>query len=187
MTINEDLIVRDFIIKLSWPLWYALPLYTQVMSLARAAKVVQRSVIPTLTRGFATKVAIVPKDAPAAVGPYSHGIEAHGMIFVSGQLPIDPKTSQFVSDTDAGQQTAQCLRNMESVLKAADADLTNVVKTTILLADMSDFAKVCSSLLTSICIPLGSPSKFKPICTSNITSLSLQHRTSHCFIILLGE
>jgi 2-iminobutanoate/2-iminopropanoate deaminase len=78
-------------------------------------------------------------DAPGAIGPYSQAIKAGGMVFCSGQIPIDPATGQFVSD-DVAEQTKQVLQNLEAVLKAAGCSFASVVKTTVFLADMGDFA-----------------------------------------------
>ncbi len=77
-------------------------------------------------------------EAPAAIGPYSQAIEASGMIYVSGQLPIDPQTNQMPEDIAA--QTAQALDNITAILNAAGCSMNHVVKTTVLLADMNDFA-----------------------------------------------
>ena len=77
--------------------------------------------------------------APGAIGPYSQAIKTGGMVYCSGQIPIDPATGEFVSD-DVVEQTEQVLKNLSEVLKAAGTDLGNVVKTTVFLADMGDFA-----------------------------------------------
>lgn len=77
--------------------------------------------------------------APGAIGPYSQAIKAGGMVFCSGQIPIDISTGEFVSD-DVAEQTEQVLKNLSSVLEAAGTGLANVVKTTVFLADMNDFA-----------------------------------------------
>ncbi len=80
--------------------------------------------------------------APAAVGPYSQAIAAQGpFIFTAGQLGLDPTTGQLVGD-DVESQTAQALRNLTEILAAGGTSLANVVKTTIFLADMQDFATV---------------------------------------------
>jgi 2-iminobutanoate/2-iminopropanoate deaminase len=82
---------------------------------------------------------IVSTDkAPGAIGPYSQAIKAGGMIFCSGQIPIDPATGNIVSE-DVTEQTEQVLKNLSEVLSAGGADLSNVVKTTVFLADMNDF------------------------------------------------
>ncbi|HKP70415.1 MAG TPA: RidA family protein [Pyrinomonadaceae bacterium] len=77
--------------------------------------------------------------APGAIGPYSQAIKTGGMVFCSGQIPIDPATGEFVSD-DVVEQTEQVLKNLSAVLEAAGTNLGNVVKTTVFLADMGDFA-----------------------------------------------
>ncbi len=86
-----------------------------------------------------SKNAIHTEQAPAAIGPYSQAIEASGTIYVSGQLPIDPATGEF-SGPGIEEQTRQSLTNIRNILKAAGADMNNVVKTTVLLADIADFA-----------------------------------------------
>jgi len=80
-------------------------------------------------------------NAPGAIGPYSQGIKAGGMVFCSGQIPIDPATGNFVSEV-VSEQTEQVLKNLSEVLKAAGTSLDNVVKTTVFLADMNDFAEM---------------------------------------------
>ena len=77
--------------------------------------------------------------APAAIGPYSQAIEANGMVFVSGQLPIDPATGAFAGEVIV-TQTHQSLTNVKNILAAAGFGLNDVVKTTVLLADIADFA-----------------------------------------------
>ena len=85
------------------------------------------------------KVIQTPK-APAAIGPYSQGIAASGrMIFVSGQIPINPATGNIEADTIEAQ-TRQSLTNVQNILAAAGASMSDVVKTTVLLADIADFA-----------------------------------------------
>ena len=85
------------------------------------------------------KEIVSTENAPGAIGPYSQAIRAGGMIFCSGQIPIDPNTGEFVSDA-IGAQTEQVLRNLNEVLLAAGSSLNAVVKTTVFLADMNDFA-----------------------------------------------
>ena len=77
--------------------------------------------------------------APAAIGPYSQAIEAGGMVFVSGQLPINPETGEF-AEGGVKELTRQSLTNMQHILAEVGLTLDNVVKTTVYLADMSDFA-----------------------------------------------
>jgi 2-iminobutanoate/2-iminopropanoate deaminase len=79
------------------------------------------------------------ENAPGAIGPYSQAIKANGMVFCSGQIPIDPATGNFVSE-DVAEQTVQVFRNLEAVLEAAGSALDKVVKTTVFLSDMNDFA-----------------------------------------------
>ena len=78
-------------------------------------------------------------DAPKAIGPYSQAIKANGMIFASGQIPLDPQTMQIV-EGEIQAQTRQVLINLRAVLEAAGSSLRQVVKTTVYLADMADFA-----------------------------------------------
>lgn len=82
---------------------------------------------------------IATAEAPGAIGPYSQAIEANGFVYVSGQLPIDPETGAFPPG-GVKEQTRQSLLNAQAILRAAGLDLTNVVKTTVFLADMNDFA-----------------------------------------------
>lgn len=76
--------------------------------------------------------------APAAIGPYSQAIEAGGMVFASGQLPIDPATGAFV-EGGVKEQTRQSLTNVQNILREAGVDLSHVVKTTVFLSDMANF------------------------------------------------
>ena len=78
-------------------------------------------------------------NAPKALGPYSQAIEAGGMVFASGQVPIDPATDQFV-EGGIKEQTRQSLTNARNILREAGTDLTHVVKTTVFLSDMDNFA-----------------------------------------------
>ena len=87
------------------------------------------------------KEIVSTEKAPGAIGPYSQAIKAGGMVYCSGQIPIDPATGEFVSDVVA-EQTEQVLRNLGEVLTAADSSLEDVVKTTVFLADMNDFAEM---------------------------------------------
>jgi len=85
------------------------------------------------------KEVISTDKAPGAIGPYSQAIKTGGFIFCSGQIPIDPETGEFVSQ-DVAEQTEQVFKNLNEVLMAAGSGLENVVKTTVFLADMGDFA-----------------------------------------------
>ncbi len=84
------------------------------------------------------KEIVSTENAPGAIGPYSQAIKTGNLVFCSGQIPIDPKTGEFVS-TDVAEQTEQVLINLKAVLEAAGAGLGDVVKTTVFLADMSEF------------------------------------------------
>jgi 2-iminobutanoate/2-iminopropanoate deaminase len=86
-----------------------------------------------------SNIAIHTDNAPAAIGPYSQAIQAGNTIYVSGQLPIDPATGAFAGE-DITAQTRQSLTNMKNILQQAGADMCDVVKTTVLLADIADFA-----------------------------------------------
>lgn len=85
------------------------------------------------------KEVITTEHAPGAIGPYSQAIKTETMIFCSGQIPVDPQTGEFVSD-DVAEQTRQVLKNLTAVLETAGSELNKVVKTTVFLADMNDFA-----------------------------------------------
>ncbi|OCP00628.1 MULTISPECIES: Rid family detoxifying hydrolase [unclassified Ensifer] len=80
-------------------------------------------------------------DAPGAVGPFSQAIKVGNLLFVSGQLPIDPATGEFNSD-DAIAQADQCLKNLAAIAAAAGTTLANTVKTTVLLTDLGHFAEI---------------------------------------------
>ena len=82
---------------------------------------------------------IYTPNAPAAIGPYSQAVQAGNMLFVSGQIPIDPATGEFAG-SDITTQTHQSLTNVKNILEAAGYTLNDVVKTTVLLADIADFA-----------------------------------------------
>ena len=83
--------------------------------------------------------AISTTKAPAAIGPYSQAIEANGFVYASGQLPIDPTTGQF-PEGGIKEQTRQSLTNAHNILKEAGIDLSHVVKTTVFLSDIANFA-----------------------------------------------
>jgi 2-iminobutanoate/2-iminopropanoate deaminase len=77
-------------------------------------------------------------NAPGAIGPYSQAIKAGGFVFVSGQIPTDPQTGEFVAG-GITEQTEQVLKNLKAVLEASGSSLAQVVKTTVFLADMKEF------------------------------------------------
>ena len=80
-------------------------------------------------------------NAPAAIGPYSQAIKAGNLLFISGQVPFVPATGEIV-EGDVKAQTAQSLKNLQAILKEAGADFSNVVKTTVFIKDMNEFAQV---------------------------------------------
>jgi 2-iminobutanoate/2-iminopropanoate deaminase len=83
--------------------------------------------------------AVVTERAPGAIGPYSQGIKAGALLFISGQVPLDPATGRIV-EGDIAAQTRRVMQNLEAILSAAGASLQSVVRTTVFLADMDDFA-----------------------------------------------
>lgn len=85
------------------------------------------------------KKSIHTDHAPAAIGPYSQAVLAGNTVYVSGQIPIDPATGSFAGE-DIQTQTRQSLTNIRNILSAAGMDMSNVVKTTVLLANIQDFA-----------------------------------------------
>jgi 2-iminobutanoate/2-iminopropanoate deaminase len=89
----------------------------------------------------AMKQAVSSPDAPKAIGPYSQAVRAGQLLFLSGQVPLDPATGEIVSG-DIAAQTRRVLENLAAVLKAGGRSFSDVVRTTVFLADMSDFAEV---------------------------------------------
>lgn len=87
--------------------------------------------------------AISTKTAPAAIGPYSQAIQVGNLIYTSGQIPIDPATGAF-AEGGIKEQTRQSLTNVRAILEEAGLSMSNVVKTTVFLADMNDFADMNS-------------------------------------------
>ena len=87
------------------------------------------------------KKIISTTEAPAAIGPYSQAVRTGAMIFCAGQVPLDPKTGQIVSE-DISEQTRRVLDNLTAVLKAEGLTMANVVKTTVFLTDFGDFPKM---------------------------------------------
>jgi len=84
---------------------------------------------------------IATKEAPAAIGPYSQAVKAGNLVFVSGQLPLDPVSGQF-PEGDIKTLAAQSFNNLKAILEEAGTDLQHVVKTTVFMKDMNDFALV---------------------------------------------
>ena len=83
------------------------------------------------------------KSAPSAIGPYSQAIQVGNLVYTSGQIPIDPSTGSFV-EGGIKEQTRQSLSNVQSILKEAGLTMNDVIKTTVFLADMNDFAEMNS-------------------------------------------
>lgn len=92
-------------------------------------------------RGDHKRQAVSSPNAPAAIGPYSQAIKAGNLVFCSGQIPLDPATGNLV-EGDIGTQTDRVLKNLAAVLEAAGTNMNGVVRTTIFLLDMGDFAAV---------------------------------------------
>ena len=88
-----------------------------------------------------TNQVIHTENAPAAIGPYSQAVKAGNLLFVSGQVPFVPETMEIV-EGDVKAQTAQSLKNLQAILKEAGADFSNVVKTTVFIIDMNEFAQI---------------------------------------------
>jgi 2-iminobutanoate/2-iminopropanoate deaminase len=89
----------------------------------------------------ATREPVTAPNAPEAIGPYVHAVKAGGLLFCSGQIPLDPKTGELVAGSTA-EQAGRCLENLAVVAQAAGATLADSVKVTIYLTDMGDFAAV---------------------------------------------
>ena len=87
------------------------------------------------------KQIVATDEAPRAIGPYSQAVIAGGMVFASGQIPLDPRTGEFVAG-GIREQTEQVMRNLSAVLGAAGSGLGRVLKATVYLADMADFAEM---------------------------------------------
>jgi 2-iminobutanoate/2-iminopropanoate deaminase len=87
------------------------------------------------------KQIVATDEAPRAIGPYSQAVVAGGLVFASGQIPLDPRTGEFVAG-GIREQTEQVMRNLSAVLEAAGSGLERVLKATVYLADMADFAEM---------------------------------------------
>jgi 2-iminobutanoate/2-iminopropanoate deaminase len=110
-----------------------------------------------------SNIAIHTENAPAAIGPYSQAIQAGNTIYVSGQLPIDPATGAFAGD-DITSQTRQSLTNMKNILIEAGTDMSAVVKTTVLLADIADFAAMNAVYAEFFSAPYPARAAFQVAC-----------------------
>ncbi len=86
------------------------------------------------------RTTIVAKNAPAAVGPYSHAVQVGDTVYTSGQLGLDPATGKMAEGVEA--QATQAIKNLKAILETAGLSLANVVKTTVFLTDIADFAKI---------------------------------------------
>jgi 2-iminobutanoate/2-iminopropanoate deaminase len=90
--------------------------------------------------GFVNKQVISTSLAPSAIGPYSQAIRAGNLLFVSGQIPIDPATGRLIEDKSIQAQTRRVIQNLIAIVIAAGGSADNIVKTTVFLRDMGDFA-----------------------------------------------
>lgn len=98
--------------------------------------------LPGLSAGPDDKRVVSTPDAPEAIGPYSQAIRAGNTLYLSGQIPIDPKTKQLMATADIEAQTRLVLDNLQAVLKADGMDMSHVVSTTVFLKDLNNFAKM---------------------------------------------
>ncbi|MDD8031718.1 MAG: RidA family protein [Acidobacteriota bacterium] len=89
------------------------------------------------------KKVVKTDKAPKAIGPYSQAIKTNGFVFISGQIPLDPATGEIVGST-IEEQTHQVLKNIKAILESAGSSMAEVVKATVYLTDMNDFAKMNS-------------------------------------------
>jgi len=92
--------------------------------------------------GKIVKHVITTPRAPAAIGPYSQGIKAGNLLFVSGQIPVDPATGALIEAKDIPSQTRRVLQNIQQILSSGGATTENVVRTTVFLKNMDDFAEM---------------------------------------------
>ena len=88
-----------------------------------------------------SKEVVKSENAPEAIGPYSQAVKSNGFIFCSGQVPFDPKTMELISGT-VTEETQRCMENLSAVLQAAGSSVDEIVKTTIYVTNMNDFAEV---------------------------------------------
>ena len=99
-------------------------------------------IMSTGVLAFAQHKAISTPDAPKAIGPYSQAIQAGNMLFLAGQIAIDPKTQQFNADATIEDQTRQTLENLKAVLKANGMTMANVVSASVFMKDLTEFARM---------------------------------------------
>eukprot|EP00164_Ancoracysta_twista_P002288 GFYU01003029.1.p2 GENE.GFYU01003029.1~~GFYU01003029.1.p2 ORF type:complete len:176 (+),score=58.59 GFYU01003029.1:90-617(+) len=122
----------------------AAPAYHTAIAASRPAPFVAgvKSFSTTSFRQSNASINLISTDeAPAAIGPYSQACEANGTVYVSGALGLNPETMEFPSD-DVEEQTEQTMKNLQAVVEASGSNMSRVLKTTVLLADMDDFPKV---------------------------------------------
>lgn len=110
------------------------------MNLTRYAGIAAIFLTLAITVNAQSKKAVETAEAPKAIGPYSQAIVANGLVFTAGQIGADPKTGTLGESIEV--QTEQALKNIAAVLKASGSSMDNVVKTTVFLADINDFAKM---------------------------------------------
>jgi len=91
---------------------------------------------------MATKEVVATDKAPKAIGPYSQAIKANGMLFTSGQIPLDPATGELHDKDSITDQTRLVFNNLEAILKEAGTDMSKVIKTTVFMRDMNDFVEM---------------------------------------------
>jgi 2-iminobutanoate/2-iminopropanoate deaminase len=89
----------------------------------------------------ADRATVHAPDAPAAIGPYSHAVSSGGLLFCSGQIPLDPASGEIVGTAPA-EQAVRCLENLQAVCRAAGTDLASAVRMTVFMTDLSAFADV---------------------------------------------
>jgi len=99
-------------------------------------------ILSTVFLAFAQHKAISTPEAPKAIGPYSQAIQAGDLLFLAGQIAIDPKTQQFNADASIEDQTRQTLENLRAVLKASGMTMSNVVSVSVFMKDLSEFANM---------------------------------------------
>ena len=112
---------------------------TSIARIAAAGFVSLATMSCTLRHTTPTMQTVHTDNAPAAIGPYSQAVVANGFVFTAGQVPFDPVSMQLV-EGDIAVQTEQVMKNLRAILQQAGADLSTVVKTTVFLKDMNDFA-----------------------------------------------
>lgn len=106
------------------------------------ASVAAASVVAGCAPIAVQKQVVTTKAAPEAIGPYSQAIRAGGMLFLSGQLPIDPRNNQLMKDASIEEQTTLVLENLKAVLAANGMTMANVVSTSVFVKDLNEFAKM---------------------------------------------